>query len=312
MSKPKGFKSGKKRMDIDAFIESELSNINKTGGSKPIKLSKPVKKTKKTSIKPSFATKKINKIDPEINRSNNLENSMSVPGKPTPKRMTPFKPTKIKAKPGMNPIRLVPKEKEEKPRAPQGPSKLLEIQKKTKERRFDEPSPQVRNDKESSDDGYSDESFEKDDDKGNIMKAMGRENKKAQKFLSKHKPKINENNSFLMSNGFENKENGSSNGSSRLKLKTPEKGFSEGRKLVMNKKKVTQGAANKQHERIENLRPIIEIEFEEYDNQLNLKPQTSQDLYFNKLQTFKIHNEMIQTNEDNVERDIQTDAVEEK
>ncbi len=141
--------------------------------------------------------------------------------------------------------------------------------------------------------------------------ALQREAKKAIKFNGKVKPlKPQNNNSFLKNPGEYNRDTSSANGGPRLK--TPEKGFSEGTKLVVNKRKITAGAANKQRERLANLLPIVQIETEEYDNQLNIKPQTAQDLYFNKLQTFKIQNEMIQTNEDNISRDVQTDAIEEK
>jgi hypothetical protein len=111
-------------------------------------------------------------------------------------------------------------------------------------------------------------------------------------------------NSMVASNGFNNKNVNSP------KTKA-EGGFAQNRGIVMNKRKTNNELSNKQYERIENLRPLIEIECEEYHNQLNLKPQNAQDMYFNKLQTHKIHNEMVQSNDDNINRDVQTDPIEE-
>lgn len=93
---------------------------------------------------------------------------------------------------------------------------------------------------------------------------------------------------------------------------TPESGFVQTRGLVVNKKKVDKGAANKQLERIEALKEIIQIDFEEFDNQLNIKPQTKRDLYFNRLQTFQIQNEMVSTSDDYISKDAQTEKTEQE
>lgn len=146
-----------------------------------------------------------------------------------------------------------------------------------------------------------------------IKKALKHENRKALKFQSKIKPQNDKNDSMLMSNGFNNNNSrGSSREASKPRLENPEGGFAKSRGIVMTKKKVNMESSNKQYERTENLRPIIQIEHEEFDNQLNIKPQTAQDLYFNKLQTLKIKNELVQTRDDNISRDIQTDAIDER
>ena len=270
----------------------------------------------KKNLKPSFAGK-IKKKDPILRDPLLLDQPEIIPDvRKSPNKMAPFKPNKVKVRSGYEPINISMSDQNDKPKKAQGPSKLLEIQKRAKDRLYDDPVPSLDEKEDSYDDsfeGYEEDNFESDDDKKDIKKALIKENRKAIRFSEKFKPKIKENKSFLTSNGFNhNGERTSSRGSSNPRLRTPDKGFAEGRKLVMNKKNITKGAANKQHERIENLRPIIQIEFEEYDNQLNLKSQTAQDLYFNKLQTFKIQNEMIQTNDDNIERDIQTDPIDEK
>lgn len=203
----------------------------------------------------------------------------------------------------------------EKPKKPQGPSKLLELQSRAKNRQFEEPVKQ-EDEKEASDyddsfENYDEDEFESDDDKKDIKKALKHENRKAMKFQAKNRDNLAENNSAMQSNGFENGGSGS-RGGSKPRLKTPEGGFAKSRGIVMNKRKINYESSNKQYERVENLRSIVQIEFEEFDNQLNLKPQTAHDLYFNKLQTFKIHNQMVQSNDDCVSRDIQTDEIEEK
>lgn len=144
-----------------------------------------------------------------------------------------------------------------------------------------------------------------------IKKALKKENFKAKKFVAKNKINAEDSQIAMTSNGFDHSRPGS-RGNNKPRLQTPEGGFAKSRGIVMNKRKINYETSNKQYERIENLKHMIEIECEEFDNQLNLKPQTAQDLYFNKLQTFKIHNEMIQSNEDHVTRDIQTDEIEEK
>lgn len=144
-----------------------------------------------------------------------------------------------------------------------------------------------------------------------IKKALKHENRKAMKFQAKTKVNNDSSNIAGASNGFDHARS-SSRGSSKPRLKTPEGGFAKSRGIVMNKRKINYETSNRQYERIENLRSLVQIECEEYDNQLNLKPQNAQDQYFNKLQTFKIQNEMIQSNDDNVNRDIQTDEIEEK
>lgn len=100
--------------------------------------------------------------------------------------------------------------------------------------------------------------------------------------------------------------------SNRPNLKAADGGFARSRFIVMNKKKVNHESANKQFERTEALREILEIEIEEFDNQLNIKPQTAQDLYFNRLQTFQIHNQMVQSNDHYVSTEIQTDEIDER
>lgn len=144
-----------------------------------------------------------------------------------------------------------------------------------------------------------------------IKKALKKENFKAKKFVAQNKINNEDSQLGMASNGFDHSRPGS-RGNNKPRLQTPEGGFAKSRGIVMNKRKINYETSNKQYERIENLKHMIEIECEEFDNQLNLKPQTAQDLYFNKLQTFKIHNEMVQSNEDHVSRDIQTDEIEEK
>lgn len=142
-----------------------------------------------------------------------------------------------------------------------------------------------------------------------IKKALKHENRKAMKFQAKNKVQNDSLNAAATSNGFENG-NSHSRDNSKPRLKTPEGGFAKSRGIVMNKRKINYETSNKQYERVDNLVNLVQLEFEEFDNQLNLKPQTAHDQYFNKLQTFKIHNEMIQSNDDNIERDIQTDEIE--
>ena len=189
------------------------------------------------------------------------------------------------------------------------------MQSRAKNRPFEEPVKQ-EDDKGASDyddsfENYDEDEFDSDDDKKDIKKALKHENRKAMKFQAKNKDNLVENNSAMQSNGFEHGGNGSRSGS-KPRLKTPEGGFAKSRGIVMNKRKINYESSNKQYERVENLRSIVQIEFEEFDNQLNLKPQTAHDLYFNKLQTFKIHNQMVQSNDDCISRDIQTDEIEEK
>lgn len=80
----------------------------------------------------------------------------------------------------------------------------------------------------------------------------------------------------------------------------------------MNKRKINFEASNKQAERTDALKNIIQIEFEEFHNQLNIKPQTAQGLYFDKLQTFKIKNEVVQSNDNYISKEMQTEDIQEK
>jgi hypothetical protein len=287
-TKPKVIKKGKKRMDIDAFIEDELKNLDPSGSSNKVTLSKSsIKGSKKNPalIKPAFASKKIKKREP-IPDEPILMNESEHQERPVSKYKTrPFKPTKITAKSGVQPVMIPAQETAEKMR-PVGPSKLLEVKTRAKNRLFDEPASKVK--QHGSDDSY-DEDFENYDEDFE-SESEAKPKKKVIKFNNQSKPNLTttNTNSMVASNGF-----------------------AQNRGIVMNKRKTNNALSNKQYERIENLRPLIEIEYEEYHNQLNLKPQNAQDMYFNKLQTHKIHNEMIQSNDDNINRDVQTDAIEE-
>jgi len=318
--KPKAFKIKKKRMDIDAFIENELSNLNSGGGEKPSGASKPfskIKSKKPTMTKPSFASKKIKKREPRAQEA--IELSEPAPETQPFKKINkaPVLPVKKINKPGSIGFTKPVDETPDKPKRPQGPSKLLELQNRAKNRPFDEPETHPEEDKNQSDyddsfENYEEDDFESDDDKKDIKKALNHENRKAKKFQIKNKPAQNEHVSrFMTSNGFDNQSNGSRSGS-KPRLKTPDGGFAQSRGIVVKQRKVNKETANKQNERIANLRSLVEIEIEEYDNQLNLKPQTGHDLYFNKLQTKKIQNQMVHTNDDNVSRDLQTDPIDEK
>jgi len=148
---------------------------------------------------------------------------------------------------------------------------------------------------------------------------MKREKHKAQKINAKKlfnnfSAQKKSNTPFLkpaVNNGM-NVSRGSSPGSDRPDLTSPEGGFAKGRGIVMAKKKINYETANKQYDRTDALKEIIQIDFEEFDNQLNIKPQTKQDLYFNRLQTQQIHNEMVQSNDNYISKDIQTDEIEEQ
>lgn len=105
--KPKSIKMKKKRMDIDAFIEDELNNLNMAGGGKPASIARPGLKTKKKNpvlIKPSFASNMIKKREPL--QEEPLEINEPMPEEKSIKKIkkVPFMPTKIKPKPGMQPI----------------------------------------------------------------------------------------------------------------------------------------------------------------------------------------------------------------
>lgn len=223
-------------------------------------------------------------------------------------------PKKIKPKPGTKPLILNnPDEEVMQPKKPQGPAKLVELGKRAKDWKYEE-SVKKDDDKEDSDynesfEDYDDDEFESDDDKKDIKKALNRENRKAMKFQSKAGPITNDAKP-MASNGFSDSKP-SSRGEAKPRLKTPEGGFAKSRGIVMNKRKINYETSNRQQERTETLKNIIQIEFEEYDNQLNLKPQNAQDLYFNKLQTFKIHNEMVQSNDNYISKDIQTEEIQE-
>ena len=212
--KPKGFKIKKKRMDIDAFIENELNNLNTAGGAeKPSGASKPfskIKSKKPTMTKPSFASKKIKKREPRVQEALELD-------EPTPEshpfkkiNKAPMLPSKKITKSGTpaftRPVDVTP----DKPKRPQGPSKLLELQNRAKNRQFDEPELNLEDAKEQSDyddsfENYEEDEFESDDDKKDIKKALNHENRKAKKFQIKNKPAQNEHVSrFMTSNGFDN------------------------------------------------------------------------------------------------------------
>jgi hypothetical protein len=303
-TKPKVVKKGKKRMDIDAFIEDELKNLDPSGSSNKVKLSKSsIKGIKKNPalIKPAFATKKIKKRV-SVQEEPILMNESEHQERPVSKyKSRPFKPTKITTKSGVQPIMVPAHETAERMR-PVGPSKLLEVKTRAKNRLFDEPATKVK--QHASDDSY-DEDFEKYDEDFE-SESEAKTKKKIIKFNNQSKPNLTatNTNSMVASNGFNNKNVNSP-------VAKAEGGFAQNRGIVMNKRKTDNALSNKQYERIENLRPLIEIEYEEYHNQLNLKPQNAQDMYFNKLQTHKIHNEMVQSNDDNIDRDVQTDAIEE-
>jgi hypothetical protein len=167
---------------------------------------------------------------------------------------------------------------------------------------------------------YDEDEFESDDDKKDIKKALKKENYRAAKFQAK--------NHFITGNGTNSRSNNrppfaspgqqmnqsraSSQGSDRPVLKNAEGGFAQSRGIVAGKKKTTYATSNKQYERTAVLKEIVQIDFEEFDNQLNIKPQTKQDLYFNRLQTFQIHNEMVQSNDNCISKDIQTEPIEDK
>lgn len=199
----------------------------------------------------------------------------------------------------------------------------MDLQKHVKEQKPEEASAVKASKKDESDyddsfENYDDDEFEADDDKKDIKKSLKQENRKAVKFQAKNimnsANKQNGSKPFLLPNKFEQpnlaQSRGSSRGSDRPEIKQ-EGGFAQNRKIVMNKRIISAAASNKQAERTAALREIVQIDFEEFDNQLNIKPQTKQDLYFNRLQTFQIQNEMIQSNDNNVEKEIQTEEIEE-
>lgn len=169
-AKPKGLKFKKKRMDIDAFIEDELNNLNAGGGSKPLSLSsKPTLKKKDKNpalIKPTF---KINKRDQEDRPPLILDNEPPIEEKPkVPVKKAPFLPSQIKPKKGFQPINIPVEDPPEIQKRPQGPSKLLELQSRAKNRPFNEPEPindKGADDYDDSFEKYDDDEFESDDDK---------------------------------------------------------------------------------------------------------------------------------------------------
>jgi hypothetical protein len=165
---------------------------------------------------------------------------------------------------------------------------------------------------------YDEDDFESDDDKKDLKKAVNHENRKAKKFQAKNvlnsnfSAKKQSNTPFLKATQNGNDQSRvSSRGSDRPDFKSTEGGFAQGRGIVMAKKKINYETANKQYERTDALKEIIQLDFEEFDNQLNIKPQTKQDLYFNRLQTFQVHNEMVQSNDNYVSKDIQTEEIDE-
>jgi hypothetical protein len=246
---------------------------------------------------------KIKKKIPVVNDPIDLDESMPEEKSKIKANKVPFMPSKLKTKTGMQPINLPINDPiQERPKKPQGPSKLLELQSQVKNRQFEEPA-QKEDNKQSSDyddsfENYAEDDFESDDDKRDIKKALKHENRKAMKFQAKNIVKQNEReNKFMTSNGFENSgDNSRSN--SKPRLKTPEGGFAKSRGIVVNKKRVDRGNVNKQFERVENLKPLVQIEIEEYV----LKPASNQEIggmmYFSKLQTNKIHNKVVQSNDD--------------
>lgn len=140
---------------------------------------------------------------------------------------------------------------------------------------------------------------------------MKHENRKAIKYQAKANLASKDNNQDSFIKSHSGSRPGSSS-NSKPRLKTPEGGFANARGIVVNKRKINHEASNKQYERTNALKRIVQIELEEFHNQLNIKPQTSLGLYFDKLQTFKIQNEMVQSNDNYIGKDVQTEEIEVK
>ena len=197
------------------------------------------------------------------------------------------------------------------PKRPQGPSKLLEVGRRAKDKGW-QKNDEKQNGKDGSDGGdsienYDDDEFESDDDKKDIKKALKYKNRKAIKFQAK----TNLAPSNLNITGNSNNSRPTSKSEAKPDLKQ-EGGFAKSRGIVMNKRKINFEASNKQFERTDALKKIIQIDFEEFHNQLNIKPQTAQGLYFDKLQTFKIKNEIVQSNDNYISKEMQTEDIDEK
>ena len=197
------------------------------------------------------------------------------------------------------------------PKRPQGPSKLLEVGRRAKDKGW-QKNDDKQNGKDGSDDAnsienYDEDEFESDDDKKDIKKALKYENRKAIKFQAKTNlapPNLN-----ITGNGDNSRPTSKSEAKPDLRQ---EGGFAKSRGIVMNKRKINFEASNKQFERTDALKKIIQIDFEEFHNQLNIKPQTAQGLYFDKLQTFKIKNEIVQSNDNYISKEMQTEDIDEK
>lgn len=195
------------------------------------------------------------------------------------------------------------------PKRPQGPSKLLEIGRRAKDKGWQKNDERLNG---KDDDGhgdsfenYDDDEFESDDDKRDIKKALKYENRKAIKFQAQTNlapPALNVTG---------NSDHSRPTSISESKPDFKQEGFAKSRGIVMNKRKINFEASNKQFERINALKKIIQIDFEEFHNQLNIKPQTAQGLYFDKLQTFKIKNEVVQSNDNYISKEMQTEDIQE-
>jgi hypothetical protein len=186
MSKPKmkikGLKAKpRKKMDLDAFIEAEMNNMSKKGGSKPPSSTKPApgaKKGKKgaASSKPSFLSKNKVKAAPielapfeqpeeirEFSPNKGFKmNSHLLPKKIKPKQNSSVSPLNMSGQ--GNKLGTAKKA--------QGPAKLLELGKKAKERNYDDEEFKSKNNKDDESDdsyeNYDDDEFESDDDKKDI------------------------------------------------------------------------------------------------------------------------------------------------
>lgn len=97
-----------------------------------------------------------------------------------------------------------------------------------------------------------------------------------------------------------------------IQKKDQESGFAAQKKIVVAKQEVRidSEAENKQFPRAENLREILHLDTQEFDNCFSLQPQTPNDLYFDKLKTHQIQSVPVQSNDDNVDREIGTDEIE--
>ena len=55
---------------------------------------------------------------------------------------------------------------------------------------------------------------------------------------------------------------------------------------------------------------MVQLESQELDNTFSLKKLTNQTLHFDRLKSGQILNKQLQSNDDNVEREIMTDEIE--